>query len=602
MQKSFLLRSGWICRGLRIYTVRLTSNYLCHVLQHLGGCGKGLWEPLLMAEGEISYIDENPCSDFLIMQIRQWLTSCVDTHENCRSDSAAHLPLRVIDTGSSDDQDLLILSVGRERPGRYTALSYRWGTQNTLGIVTTSTNITRRMTIGFSKMSLSRTIQDAIKMTRILGLRYLWVDAICIIQDSEGDWESQAADMCNIYSGAFVCLSVDKAVDDDAGFLERRNLQEIRGCRHPSLWSDNRWIIPSLPDPGRTLDNSILSRRGWILQERVFPCRIIHWTAYEIIWECFTEILSERWPYTRLGSEHPWPGIQKWANFRYEVQCRTMSTVGTPIEPPSLVRPFFDWYRILEDYTTRNLSRQLDKLPALSGLARLVFANQAGRSTYIAGLWTHDIPKGLLWSRKRIDPSSQSPTKQLASSDVREYQAPSFSWAALNCPVHWSSNEWRGVNSMDDGPAKLVDYQTDLAGEDPFGKVRGGWIKLEACVIPTMRLVKAIGPLNPEYFLRVELDEPQGELETIPAGATIVLIHVTSPVDEWLSRELGCRVYDNRFHCLILMKQIHEQGLYRRIGLLSYTERVEGTAYSKFTDFGPFKEFGELERTVVTII
>ncbi|KAK4206045.1 hypothetical protein QBC37DRAFT_301586, partial [Rhypophila decipiens] len=92
------------------------------------------------------------------------------------------------------------------------------------------------------------TFQDAIQVTRALGKKYLWIDALCIIQGPDGDWKSEAETMANIFACAYCTIA--------AGTLTT--------CAF---------------DFDKDVDRGTLMKRAWVLQERVLSRRIIHFTS-----------------------------------------------------------------------------------------------------------------------------------------------------------------------------------------------------------------------------------------------------------------------------------------------------------------------------------
>lgn len=154
-----------------------------------------------------------------------WLRDCLRNHYICtfRTNTLPALPYRVLDVGSLVGSQDPFLSVGTGRLGRYVTLSYRWGEVNTF--VTTSKNIDeyrRRV----SPHVLPKTLQDAIHVTRELGIRFLWIDGLCIVQDSALDWDQQSATMSDIYQNSFVTISINIGKVVGGGcFVERNPLE-----------------------------------------------------------------------------------------------------------------------------------------------------------------------------------------------------------------------------------------------------------------------------------------------------------------------------------------------------------------------------------------
>jgi len=125
-------------------------------------------------------------------------------------------------------ESLNLLQTSRGQRGRYAALSYCWG--DSLPLETTTTNLqAHESAIGFEK--LPQTLQDAVMVVRYLGIRYVWIDCLCILQDSKADWEREAARMADIYSNAYLTLAASRAKHCGEGFLGTRNIDpSLRAC------------------------------------------------------------------------------------------------------------------------------------------------------------------------------------------------------------------------------------------------------------------------------------------------------------------------------------------------------------------------------------
>jgi hypothetical protein len=158
---------------------------------------------------------------------------------------------------------------------------------------------------GLDIKDLLNSIQDAIKVTRKLNLRYLWVDSLRILQDSAEDWDIESSRMVDVYSNAYVTLFADRARDDDGGFLGPRKFEDnqplalklrIRtgdNATLPLLMRTPIMYSYSAHDFSHTVDKFILSERGWILQERLMSRRILHFGNEQTCWECRTTVDQE---------------------------------------------------------------------------------------------------------------------------------------------------------------------------------------------------------------------------------------------------------------------------------------------------------------------
>ncbi|KAH0547705.1 hypothetical protein FGG08_000194 [Glutinoglossum americanum] len=458
-------------------------------------CGRGVWEQPLIAAGQTEYLAEDPASDEIITQIKLWNYRCHNYHDDCPAGHDVELPDRVIDVGPPDGSQEPSLSIGKGRRGAYVTLSYRWGLVNTL--MTAKASMESHIN-GIPHCSLPKTIRDAVTVTRKLGFRYLWIDALCIIQDCQRDWLSQSAKMGQIYGDAVLNIQADCAANSNDGFLKKRPLREIRSCEHPDLLGDGvrMAVCPNHQYPTRAMKNGFLSSRGWILQERALSKRIVHWTTHEVFWECWSSQATERRP-----AHHQWtagiplsellPGDTIEGSFRagwgmerstYDgvriaVNKNTAKTI-TPAQPPGYKEPEVDyrsWYDLVKDYSDRDLTLPDDKLIAVSSLAATFQKQNNLQGAYLAGLWSDDIVSGLIWKRGDYFQRMGHPSKLKG---LVKYRAPSFSWASVEGKVEFPDDTWMDViyNELD---PQLFDCSISAELEDPFSSVNGGHIGLQ---------------------------------------------------------------------------------------------------------------------------
>jgi len=154
-----------------------------------------------------------------IQEARRRLKECQDSHELCGQAGLPPLPRRVIDVGNSDNSQTVNIhfSLPDER-GSYTALSYCWGKVSQM---TSTVKSIGNLENGVPLSHMSKTVQDAVEITRALGIRYLWVDALCIIQDSPGDIAHEIGSMGNIYKNATLTIVAAHSEGAHLGFIGR---------------------------------------------------------------------------------------------------------------------------------------------------------------------------------------------------------------------------------------------------------------------------------------------------------------------------------------------------------------------------------------------
>jgi len=152
--------------------------------------------------------------------ITRWLTECDSEHERCHSITdriAPVLPTRVLEVRGPQSVRLYVTGEGQER-GFYACLSHCWG--GVVPIRTTSKTLHHFETRGIPWDAFPKTFQDAVDMTRRLGLRYLWIDSLCILQDDIDDWRHEGSKMAEIYSGSYITLAATSAPRSDAGLYQ----------------------------------------------------------------------------------------------------------------------------------------------------------------------------------------------------------------------------------------------------------------------------------------------------------------------------------------------------------------------------------------------
>ena len=176
--------------------------------------------------GSVPFFTGRHVESFPPLQLsKQWLKSCQACHKSCPPIKDRELPTRVLDVGSKKQDPKLVDSAdisGGE--GCYVALSHCWGSRPP-DLLLTSLNLRSHLnTMPFH--TLAKNFQDAITVTRFLGYRYLWIDSLCIIQDSEADWQVQCSRMEMVYANAALTIAAAAAPDAHEGFLRQRTLQD----------------------------------------------------------------------------------------------------------------------------------------------------------------------------------------------------------------------------------------------------------------------------------------------------------------------------------------------------------------------------------------
>lgn len=362
----------------------------------------------------------------VVEKVTSWIGNCNSRHQHCVRSESSILPHRVVWVGTNENFEDVRLVFGQEAKAHYIALSYCWGDSTNMIKTTKSSIHSWLQVVPWSQ--LPKTFQDAIRITRQLGIPYLWIDALCIIQDDLQDWETQSANMAQIYSNSHLTIAATAATDSRAGLFHDR-WTSMKGQEHvkipitSSQITANQKIFmrPNLHlahDRFKNMENASshildapLLTRAWPFQERLLPSRTLHFHAEELIWECKSSVQCEC---TFLDKCHSYDdlGMQGWLkNFM----------TGELHRNESAQKLGYMWLDLVSEFCALNLTQESDRLPALSGLAS-EFWNKKTLGKYVAGVWEHDLARGLLFETVYVN-EVQTAEPQLDS-------APSWSWAS----------------------------------------------------------------------------------------------------------------------------------------------------------------------------
>jgi Heterokaryon incompatibility protein (HET) len=302
--------------------------------------------------------------------VEDWIRKCHSTHSRCNRRPAIDakgdgwLPTRLLDVfhrhEHTEDTIRLVVSSHLTRKEEYTTLSYCWGRDPSFTKLL-SLNLSTFQT-GLPVTQLPKTFREAVQVTRRLGYRYLWIDALCIIQDSPQDWLQEALSMSEVYASSALNLAAAASGDADGGLFRDRNPARLDGCDIPISWKKlagsavaKQSYHVSLFDPwSDMLKYSPLHKRGWAFQERLLSPRTLHFAGDQIYWECFDHCASELYPVN-----------DRWGN----TACRNKEDFAGVCGggDPDLARNV--WDELTAAYSHGALTYSSDKLVALSGIA-----------------------------------------------------------------------------------------------------------------------------------------------------------------------------------------------------------------------------------------
>ncbi len=317
-----------------------------------------------------------------------WLLRCLKSHRECTEDyRIPKLPKRVIDVGSHDSNDpVRIHEAFPEQKGHCLALSYRWGKDP---VKLLEKNLESYKT-ALPVQDLSQIFRDAIEATRKLGIKYLWVDALCIMQDSEAEWESEIHSMDQVFRQALLTIAANVGPS----------------AVQPGMFRSRE--APNSSGNASFRGAGILETRGWTLQEQVLSRRMLVFTEDEVLWTCVGIDASISQP---AGIKVHQDGPTR------ESQVRLLQRYlnGFDRDQRFFLRNTYEiWLTLVTEYSRRDLTNGSDRLAALAGIQAAI-GTMLGDEC-VAGIWRSQLGAQMLWW---IDDGSQGSTWQLRQHGTR---------------------------------------------------------------------------------------------------------------------------------------------------------------------------------------
>ena len=351
----------------------------------------------------------------------KWIHDCHQNHQGCltRHPSTAKVS-RLILVGERANFSDIRLEI-RPNTGwkhHYVALSHCWGSSLPFKLLQKNLQ-TFQERLPFQE--LTQTFQHAIIATRKLSkefdVAYLWIDALCIIQDSDEDWKNEAVKMGDVYQTAFATLAATFDNNGEIGLFQQRSSLSLSSCVIDAQWSQTNRLFACEDRRALTsvIENSALCRRAWVLQERALSPRILHFTAQQLFWECLALDACEAYPKGMYKTK----GIAHFKTFSFETWKYER---GRGPHQSENNNAHLIWENLVSRYTAAAISRESDKLVAIGGLAAKFQDYFRSHDQYLGGLWSSQLPAQLLWKVVSL-PRMHYP---------HDYQAPSWSWASVD--------------------------------------------------------------------------------------------------------------------------------------------------------------------------
>jgi len=337
----------------------------------------------------------------------------------------------------------------------YAAVSYVWGDTGSMDYRTKIGNIqSRRKSGGLAATirKLPKALAQSIRLVHDLGIRYVWIDALCIVQDSSHSWNLNARGMHLIYGNATLTICAADG-DSQTGLLALEDDQLPQ--QQVGVYADSVHLVLHQP-PEISIQTSKWNKRAWTFQERLLSKRCLIFTRGQIYFQCRSTSMSEDIFADGRG--------QGWS----------LDLVQAPLQMLTELRQRSMWFyaHCVYLYTMRELSHPLDILPAFNGMCHLM--ERTMRSPFVFGLPTSHFDLALLWEPVDLltlldyDVVSREPK-------YKDIKFPSWSWCG------WKSNGIQYKPQMVDGclsdvHAWLLDHTwIDWHIRDGHGTLRRLW-------------------------------------------------------------------------------------------------------------------------------
>ncbi|SPJ84155.1 related to tol protein [Fusarium torulosum] len=513
-----------------------------------------------------------------------WLSRCIQNadgqHDICNQSDRDYLPTRLLDVRHALEQGNVRLVIPDEKPetftqgDEYASLSHCWGAngaqENPMLLVA---NLESRQSDGLDWDKLPKTFQDAFKIASWLKLDWLWIDSLCIIQDSISDWQNEASMMDRVYMNAKVNISADKGGDSRAGCFAQRKETDITPLEFGVCRNEEEFMMTT-EDIFSWMDSAPSLSRAWIHRERQLSRRILHFTPKEMVWECCglnkacfaSETLPGGAPFKKVFN----------GETKFQVELADISN-NKLSEQDRLDKLHKLWNTTCQDLSNKSITYASDFPMILSSLAK-EFHRLMPDDEYVAGHWRSTLVEALTW---------WVPGDKLEYSG---YIAPSWSWLSIAEPVQlYHPNHKQHKRAL----IEVLDteIQFNSPADKPYGQLSSGSALRVRGFLRRFHF-HFTGHENDGIILSVieedehgqdrlrliseDWDAEDGLAFRMTTDSALVLSFqeyecygLLTTIDEWAQYRSGCR---RQLECLLLEKvpgNGQEEDRYRRVGTLS---------------------------------
>ena len=398
-----------------------------------------------------------------------WFENCRENHQKCNARlNSGWYPRRLLDV--SESKLRLIVTSERRPDGPYATMSHCWGRDKFL--ILTAENM-EDFVSGIPLSSFLQSFRDAITVVRYLGLRYIWIDSYCIVQDSEsGSHKAEKlldiAQMRSVYTNSILNIGSSHADSPHGGCFSSRQKHaptpEYFTLPGPSGQQDSRKFhlythADANLDTSRLMIHQLF-QRAWVFQERILSPRMLHFGRGHLYYECQEPpLLSETFP-----SGHSFADLDETFAFKLDLHDGLKKDASLD-----------KWALAVEDYSRMQLSHPVeDKFVAIAGIAQLVA--EFAEDEYVAGFLRNHLLFSLGW--KTYADSKRSTA----------WRAPTWSWASVEEDMVYIRQ------TLEDSPrytplAHIREVNVELVDPtNPYGALTSGNLVIQGRLIETSYL------------------------------------------------------------------------------------------------------------------
>lgn len=537
------------------------------------------------------------------------ITECARSHELCQSQSGNwFLPTRLINLQPGwEGLDVRLEDAHSVRLGSlYTTLSYSWGSHRPVCITTVETLAQNKERIPWDTLPL--TFRDAAAVTLSLGIKYLWIDSICIIQEDEEDWKREAGRMYAVYKNSYLTLAALSGHDSTYGLRNMSVEQDsvllaelrIAQTKYPLFMRRNHYLDRVAQD--KICRRYPLLSRAWAYQERTVSPRVMFFTESEMIFQCLGRAececgatqeycqgtaakLSKTEIFLKTRTQSPNRGSSEEDRSARGMSVLMRALAGLKSKMKHLIStcPRDDtqaeitdrarqaaktWrHKVVCEYTLLEISMPRDRLPAIGAIAEQFQRVRAGEA-YLAGLWSGSLLEDLLWISA---PELESPKSKERLE--RPFSLPTWSWASLHSSIAYP------LEGTTVPKAEVLEANCSYAGDSAFGVLQSSRLILRGRTLHSqlkwadadVSLCFHNGDAWTEFSdsvkgvmrtMLINMDQDQDGVQNIPEHQEVDILEISRsnhdpvPMSEW--------------HFLLLRREDPDKFVYTRAGRVTF--------------------------------